>query len=144
MFNSILIVCIGNICRSPIGERIFKQALPEKRISSAGIAALVGYPPDESAILIASENNISLVGHRARQLTRSLCHENDLILVMEKKHIEAICKISPESRGKIMLLGYWLDQLEINDPYQKKIEIFENTFHQIEAATHKWVTALKQ
>ena len=42
MFNSILVVCVGNICRSPTGERLLQQLLPEKEITSAGVGALVG------------------------------------------------------------------------------------------------------
>ncbi|WP_446668297.1 arsenate reductase/protein-tyrosine-phosphatase family protein, partial [Klebsiella pneumoniae] len=47
MFDSILIVCTGNICRSPIAERILRSLLPEKRIDSAGTGALVDHPADQ-------------------------------------------------------------------------------------------------
>ncbi|MFA9231998.1 MAG: protein tyrosine phosphatase, partial [Microgenomates group bacterium] len=46
MFNSILVVCVGNICRSPVGERVLQAALPNLIVSSAGVAALVGNPAD--------------------------------------------------------------------------------------------------
>lgn len=50
MFNSILVVCTGNICRSPIGERYLRSLFPNKRIDSAGTNALVGHAADESAV----------------------------------------------------------------------------------------------
>ncbi|MCP5602776.1 protein tyrosine phosphatase, partial [Klebsiella pneumoniae] len=53
MFNSILVVCTGNICRSPLAERILRKSLPGKKIDSAGTNALVGHPADSSAEHIA-------------------------------------------------------------------------------------------
>ncbi len=49
MFKSILVVCTGNICRSPIGERLLRQHLPDRHIASAGIYGLEGSPADDSA-----------------------------------------------------------------------------------------------
>lgn len=60
MFDSILVVCVGNICRSPTGERLLKRHLPEKEIASAGIGALVGKTADKSAISIAEKHQLSL------------------------------------------------------------------------------------
>ncbi|MCP6623625.1 protein tyrosine phosphatase, partial [Klebsiella pneumoniae] len=77
-----------------------------------------------SAIYISTKHGISLDGHLGRQLTPSLARKYDLILVMEKGHIEQISKIAPEARGKTMLFGHWLDQREIPDPYRKSEEAF--------------------
>ncbi|WP_447877286.1 arsenate reductase/protein-tyrosine-phosphatase family protein [Serratia fonticola] len=144
MFNSILVVCVGNICRSPTGERLLKKYLPTKKVSSAGIGALVGHQADDRASEVSMKHGISVDGHIARQLTSSLCRENDLILVMEQGHIEAVCDICPEVRGKIMLYGHWNDKLEIVDPYKKSIEVFEHVFTQLENATIKWVNVLNR
>ena len=112
MFNKILVVCVGNICRSPTGERVLQQLLPGKEIASAGIAAeksrLLGKPADETAILIAAENGVDVENHQAQQVTPQLCAQYDLILVMEKGHLEALTQISPEARGKTMLFGQWI------------------------------------
>lgn len=56
----------------------------------------------------------------------------DLLLVMDKAHLEQVCKISPEVRGKTMLLGHWLGSREIADPYRKSDEAFELIFELIE------------
>ncbi|TCL07331.1 protein tyrosine phosphatase [Sodalis ligni] len=144
MFSKIIVVCVGNICRSPLGECILQKAFPEKKISSAGIAAMEGLPADDKAIKVADAHNFDIKGHEAKQLTSQMCHDNDLILVMEKKHTLAINQISPESRGKIMLFGHWLNQQDINDPFRKSLENFEHTFNLIETAAQKWVTALKR
>lgn len=143
MFKSILVVCIGNICRSPTGERLLKESLPEIKISSAGLGALVGHSADEYAAEIAGENDISLDGHIAKQLTSKLCREYDLILVMERKHIEAVCNIAPESRGKIMLLDTGLEG-KIFPIHTKSKEAFSFVFKQLNDATREWVRALNR
>lgn len=68
---------------------------------------------------MADINGLSLNGHKARQLTRELCRQYSLILVMERKHIDAVARLVPEVRGKTMLFGHWLGEREIPDPYGK-------------------------
>ncbi|AFR02731.1 protein tyrosine phosphatase [Pectobacterium brasiliense] len=144
MFDSILVVCVGNICRSPTGERLLKQALPEKKIVSAGLGALVGKPADATATEVANQHNLSLEGHQAQQLTSTLCRQFDLILVMEKEHIDGVCRIAPEVRGKTMLFGRWSEQQEIADPYRKSREAFEFVYLQLEQSAQKWAQALSR
>ncbi|WP_156294036.1 protein tyrosine phosphatase [Serratia oryzae] len=143
MFNSILVVCVGNICRSPTGERLLRKLFPEKEISSAGINALVGSSADENAIGVAMENSLSLDGHIAQQLTLELCRRYDLILVMEKKHIESVCNIAPEARGKTMLFGHWDVQKEIPDPYRQNREAFVFVYNILEHSANKWAEVLR-
>ncbi|PRD16786.1 protein tyrosine phosphatase [Pantoea coffeiphila] len=142
MFNSILVVCTGNICRSPIGERLLRNAFPEKKIDSAGTGAMKGLPADPSASRIASNHGLSLDNHTAVQFNSSLAREYDLILVMEKSHLEQVSSIAPESRGKTMLLGHWLDQREIPDPYRKSDEAFESVYKLIDRACQLWACKL--
>ncbi|RRZ94753.1 protein tyrosine phosphatase [Erwinia sp. 198] len=144
MINSILVVCVGNICRSPTGERLLKQALPDKKIASAGLSALVDHPADETAGSVASEHGVSLAGHQARQLTSGMCRDYDLILVMEKRHVDLVNRINPSVRGKTMLFGHWLNQQEIADPYKKSRDAFEAVYGLLEKAAQKWVTALSR
>ncbi|MCX3078634.1 protein tyrosine phosphatase [Klebsiella michiganensis] len=142
MFESILVVCTGNICRSPIGERFLQKAFPNKRIDSAGTGALVGHQADQNAIKIASMHDISLEGHKGQQFTSALGRQYDLILAMEKEHIEQIGRIAPEVRGKTMLFGQWLNCREIPDPYRKSEEAFESVYKLIEQAGLCWVEKL--
>lgn len=142
-FNSILIVCVGNICRSPTAERLLQQALPHKTIASAGIAALTGHAAYATAAEVALQHGVSLEGHSAQQLTRSLCQQHDLILVMEQKHIDAVSRLAPEMRGKTMRYGHWL-QRDIPDPYRQSREAFEFTFALIADATQAWAQRLNK
>ncbi|EPY4320357.1 protein tyrosine phosphatase [Klebsiella quasipneumoniae] len=142
MFDSILVVCTGNICRSPIGERLLQKLLPHKMIDSAGTGALIDHDADDTAIKIASLNELSLEGHKGKQFTSSLARKYELILVMERFHIEQIGKIAPEARGKTMLFGHWLDQKEIPDPYRKSEEAFASVYSLIEQSALQWVKKL--
>lgn len=142
MFERILVVCIGNICRSPTGEALLKQLLPHKAIASAGIHAMVDWPADEQAQKEAAKHGVDLSAHIARQLTPELCHDFDLILVMESPHKDMVARIAPEARGKTMLMGHWLSQKEISDPYRKSDETFALIYRQINEAAHAWAAKL--
>lgn len=142
MFDSILVVCTGNICRSPIGERYLQSLLPHKKITSAGTGALVDHPADKNADKISRMNGLSLDGHSGKQFTASMGRDYELILVMEKKHIEQIGKIAPELRGKTMLFGHWLQQREIPDPYKKSEEAFSLVYQLITQAGNLWAQKL--
>lgn len=142
MFDSILVVCVGNICRSPTGERLLKQLLPTKDIDSAGIGAVVGSSADAVASQVAEAHGVSLDNHVSKQLTRELCRRYSLILVMEKSHIEAVTRLAPEVRGKTMLFGHWLNQKDIPDPYGKSQEAFEFVYRLLADSAHKWANAL--
>ncbi|ELW9442550.1 protein tyrosine phosphatase [Pluralibacter gergoviae] len=142
MFDSILVVCTGNICRSPIGERYLRKNLPTKKIDSAGTGALVDYSADASAEKISLQNNLSLAGHKAKQFTSELARSYDLILVMDKTHIEEIGKLAPEARGKTMLFGHWMNHREIPDPYRKSDEAFASVYQLIKLAGDSWIEKL--
>ncbi len=144
MINSILVVCVGNICRSPTGERLLKKSLPDKKIISAGLSALEGKPADKTASEIALAHGISLDGHIAQQITSSMCQEADLILVMERKQVDQVNQINPAVRGKTMLFGHWLAQQDIADPYRKSREAFEAVYGLLENSAQKWVNALSR
>lgn len=142
MFDNILVVCVGNICRSPTAQYLLASLLPHKTIASAGIGALVGKTADNMASTIAIENGIDLSGHIAQQLTSELCRAFDLILVMEQGHINAVTNIAPEVRGKTMLLSQWLNKEDIPDPYRQSKEAFEHAFLLIDKASHTWAKKL--
>lgn len=142
MFNKILVVCVGNICRSPSGEYLLKHHLPNKHIASAGVGALVGKPADKTAAEVAFEHGISLDGHVAQQLSSELCKDYDLILVMEKGHIEAVTSIAPEARGKTMLFGQWVGQKDIPDPYRQSREAFDFAYELLDESAKAWAKKL--
>ncbi|HDU3877260.1 TPA: protein tyrosine phosphatase [Klebsiella pneumoniae subsp. pneumoniae] len=144
MFNSVLVICTGNICRSPIAERLLQKLMPKKKIASAGVGALIGNSADPSAIAVAEKYHLSLDGHVGKQLSSSMARQYDLILVMEKHHLEQVTHISPESRGKTMLLGHWMGGKEIPDPYRKSDEAFDLVYQLINQECRSWAEKMGQ
>lgn len=142
MFDSILVVCTGNICRSPTAERLLRKKLPEKKVDSAGMRALHGAAADTLACKVALSKGISLASHQGKQFTRELARKYTLILVMEKIHLKQITEKAPEARGKTLLLTHWSNGRDIIDPYHKGIEVFEFVFQLIEQATQDWAEKL--
>lgn len=142
MFNSILVVCVGNICRSPMAEALLKELCGKQgrvvSIASAGISALVGHKADDCAVSLMNEVNIDIQKHRAQQLTNALIAEYDLILVMEHGHIEAINAMAPQSRGRVHLLGKWCENEEIADPYRQSDAHFKAALSAIERGVEAW------
>lgn len=154
MFDRILLVCLGNICRSPTAKFMLQQALPDKHIDSAGITAMVkdgvGHDMDGKAREIAAANGHTFPQHNAQQLTRELINQHDLILVMEHEHRQYIGKRYPEAMAKTMLLGHWLERTsgasqqgkEIPDPYRRSDEVYQHVFELIEKSCNEWKTKL--
>lgn len=145
MFNRILVVCVGNICRSPMGEYLLRQQLthrPEVVIESAGIGALVGKPADKTALEVLKENGIDASGHIARQATESLLASADLILAMEEGHLRKLHSMAPQIRGKTFLLGKWIDNTEVPDPYRQQRPAFEHAYKLIDQASAAWLKYL--
>lgn len=138
MFERILVVCTGNICRSPFGEALLKQLFPEKQISSAGTSALVGHAADETAIRVAAKIGFDLQGHKGRQLDEAICRENDLILYMEAMHQQQIAQIDPAATGKSMPFAKWTEKKDIADPYRQSEEYFARIFAQMQRAANMW------
>ncbi|WP_321351601.1 low molecular weight protein-tyrosine-phosphatase [Halopseudomonas oceani] len=144
MIKKILVVCVGNICRSPTAEALLQRKLASKGIavSSAGLGALVGKPVDSSAAQVMAAAGLALPDHQARQLTPAMLHEADLILAMESRHLQKIHSLAPEARGKALLLGKWLDNAEVPDPYRQQLPAFEHVFKIMDKATDAWLRYL--
>jgi protein-tyrosine phosphatase len=142
IWRKILVVCVGNICRSPAGERLLAQLKPELQVTSAGIGALVGHDADAVMTGVAAKDGVSLDGHKARQFTLDLGRDADLILVMEPGHKAEIIRSAPQLSGKIMLFDQWTGARGIEDPYRRPPEIHAVVFRQIEAAAKAWAAKL--
>lgn len=140
--QNILIVCTGNICRSPMAEGLMAATLPWARVTSAGTAALVGQPAEPMACMLMQERGERIDGHRARQIDSELCGASDLILVMENAHRLELRQRFPLAHGKVFrLLGTSGDVL---DPYHRGIDAFRSALAQIEGGVKHWVERISQ
>jgi protein-tyrosine phosphatase len=113
----ILVVCSGNICRSPIAEGLLRRALERRvgddapRVSSAGSIAADGGPATPSAVEAARELGIDIAGHRARRLSASLA-DADLIVCMAAEHRDAIAALAPSAADRTFTLKELVRLLE--------------------------------
>ena len=144
MFKKILIVFIGNICRSPTAENLLREALDRSdiEVSSAGLCALENHPIEPTARIVLEEHGHLSKEHKANQLTPAAISKSDLILVMEQQHIGGVLKIAPEARGKVFLLGKWQNNREIRDPYRQGKPAFVHAYTLIEEAVNAWTKRL--
>ena len=140
--QNILVLCIGNICRSPIAEALLRQQFPDKTISSAGLGALVGYPADRLSIEVSAEQGVDLSAHRARQLSSWMCQAADMILVMEQRHKVEVEQLHPLVRGKVFRLGE-LGKFDIEDPHRKPREAFDTAYAHIARGVADWVPRIR-
>jgi protein-tyrosine phosphatase len=140
VFNRILIVCVGNICRSPIAEVVLRDKLMNRFtvVESAGLAALAGDPIDPLAESVLAEHGLTGKSHVARQVNQLLIEAADLVLAMEKQHVEVIHAFAPSALGKTFLLGRWLGNVEIPDPYRQPRAAFEEVYQLIDRTASKW------
>lgn len=143
MFGPVLVVCVGNICRSPLGERALKALLPGLEVGSAGLAALVGHAADETAARVAAERGLSLEGHVARQLTAELGAAHGLILAMEPGHRAEIMRRFPQLSGRTLLFDQWSGGRGIADPYRRPEAFHRETRDLILGSAGTWAKRLK-
>jgi protein-tyrosine-phosphatase len=121
--KSVLFVCSANQLRSPLAEVLFKELVRRKgesaawQIASAGVWALEGSPAAVSAIGAAAARGLNLSTHVARRVTRELIEQSDLVLVMEREHLEAIHEEWPALDGRVHLLSRMASEAgEVEDP----------------------------
>ena len=136
-FENILVVCVGNICRSPMAEALLKQRFPEKNIDSAGVGALVGHGADPAAIQIMQEQNIDISDHIAKQIDEDLAVKYDLIFTMSDSQNKWIEERWPFCRGKTFKLGHWSDK-DIADPYKHEMSAFITAYQDIVSGIDEW------
>ena len=143
----ILIVCQGNIIRSPFAARLVAQALHSQgRVSvmSAGLSAVAGRPPHPTAAEIALTRSVDLSGHAASPLGAELVQSADVIFVMDLRQLLAMHERFPEARRRTFLLTSLAfdTPLEIADPVDGDASRFQVCFDHISTAVRPIVNTL--
>ncbi|HTP62873.1 MAG TPA: low molecular weight protein-tyrosine-phosphatase [Burkholderiales bacterium] len=147
----VLMVCTGNICRSPTAEGVFRIFAEKEKLSvtvdSAGTHDYhAGEPPDRRATAHARKRGYDISGLRARQVTLGDFMEFDLLLAMDRGHLQILRRMSPqEHRHKLRLFLEFagLKDADVPDPYYGGAEGFEQVLDMVEAASRGLATHVR-
>ena len=144
----ILMVCLGNICRSPLAEGIMKHKLAERGLAWEVDSAGTGYwhageLPDQRSIQTARRHGIDITDQRARQLKASDFSQFDHILVMDQSNRRNALQLTrkPEQEQKVQLImdyGNPGSELEVPDPYYDD-DGFEQVFDMLDKACDAFI-----
>jgi protein-tyrosine phosphatase len=132
----ILMVCLGNICRSPLAEGILKSKLPENFIvDSAGTIDMhQGQKPDFRSIAVAEKHGIDISQQRSRPITTQDLERYDLIFCMDDNNLEDVRKMTKNKQQKEKIQLILPLQKNVPDPYYGDISDFENVFNLLDSA----------
>ncbi|MGA2266029.1 MAG: L-threonylcarbamoyladenylate synthase [Phycisphaerae bacterium] len=146
MRRTILFVCTGNTCRSPLAVALSRKMLAERlgttpgklpeagwEILSAGVWAADDLPASPVAIQAAGELGADLTGHRSRKLTKDLIDQADMVFCMSNEHVAAVVELLPTSAGKVRRLS---PREDISDPAGGPAEVYRRTAKKIQQALH--------
>lgn len=144
MPERVLVVCVGNVCRSPMAQFVLRSRLGEAAvlIESAGLGAVPGRPIHPLAEAMLAEHGLSGKSHVARQITPRMVERAGLVLVMERAHLAAVHSLSPQASGKTFLLGQWHERVEIPDPYGQPRCVFRDVYWMIDKVAGSWCERL--
>ncbi|MGO2340639.1 MAG: low molecular weight protein-tyrosine-phosphatase [Psychrobacter sp.] len=135
--DNILVVCVGNICRSPIAAAIMSEQYPNKHIDSAGVSAVIGHSADPKAVELMATHHTDINKHIAKQINQEMTIAADLILTMSTNETKWIESQWPHCRGKVFKIGHWLDK-DIEDPYGHDVSAFETARKNIISSLELW------
>jgi glycine hydroxymethyltransferase len=150
--KTILFVCTGNVCRSPMAEGLFRHTMRGRndfRVCSAGLSAAEGLPPSDHAIHAMRELGIDIARQTSRQLTAKMVQEADYIFGMSHSHVDTIIALYPQAAEKTFLLREFDDTLgnfenDISDPIGQSFDVYINTRDQIEQGIASMLRYLEQ
>lgn len=160
--KSVLFVCTGNTCRSPMAAALLKhyaqQAGMEVRVASAGLGAFTGDSASEHAQAAMAELGLDLTDHRSRKFHPALAEEFDLILVMTENHRRHLLQTAPELGPKVFLLGEYSRMVrsgeelteqeakvyEIADPFGQSLDVYRKVRDDIARAVQGIVKAWQE
>jgi len=143
--RSVLVVCYGNICRSPYLEAVLKRAMPGIRVTSAGFAG-PGRAAPPVALAVSAQRGLNLSAFRSRQLVPAIVRDADLIVVMDAYQARSVERYFGVPRKRIVIAGD-LDPVSaasraIVDPWEQPTAVFVSAFDRLDRCAAMLVSLL--
>jgi glycine hydroxymethyltransferase len=150
--KTILFVCTGNVCRSPMAEGLLRRAMAGRngfRVLSAGVGAQEGQPPSAHAVGVMRELGIDVASTRSRMLTPELVDDAAYIFGMTRGHVDSITMLYPQAAEKTFLVREFDETLEpyekdIPDPIGGSYELYRQCRDQIEQSIPSLMSFIDQ
>jgi RpiB/LacA/LacB family sugar-phosphate isomerase len=150
--KTILFICTGNVCRSPMAEGLFRHAVKgsgKYRVLSAGVGAVDGQPPSPHAVRALKDLGIDISRQRSQMLTAELVQQSDYIFGMTHGHVDAVNLLFPQAAEKTFLLREFDETLDvfekdISDPIGGSYEVYLNCRDQIEQGIASMLNFIEQ
>lgn len=141
----VLVVCHGNLCRSPYAAARLARRAPALEVRSGGLGAGGGDPADATARRVAAARGLSLEAHRTEVLDAEQVEWAELILAMEGRHVAAIARRWPGAEARTRVLGHFLPAppYQIADPWGRPEACFHETFERIDRALERLLDLLE-
>jgi len=144
----ILMVCLGNICRSPLAEGIVRHLISDAgldwEVASAGTGNWhVGHPADHRGIAVAKNYGYDISKQRAQQFNEQMFDDYDHILVMDKNNLRDVVKLASNEQQRKKVRLFLTDDMEVTDPYFDD-QLFDPVFLTVEKRAKKLIEELKK
>ena len=145
--RKILVVCQGNICRSPYLQAVLQRALPDLIVTSAGFAGSDRAVP-QIAVALGVKRGVDLSRHRSRPLTKSKVGNADLVIVMDTDQARQLARLYPIDRARIVIAGDFDPRFGasrgITDPWNRSRDVFEASFDRLDRCAATLVSILQK
>lgn len=148
---SVLFVCTGNTCRSPLAVAAFVAELGEDRVhvevSSAGTSAWEGEPASDGSVAVALANGFDLRDHRSRRASAALLESSDIVFVMEPSHRRNL-EAAGAPMERVHVLSEWPPpgepDLPVSDPFGGSAEAYEECWRRIRHHMKRIVPSIRR
>jgi protein-tyrosine phosphatase len=145
--RKILVVCHGNICRSPYLQAVLQRALPDLAVMSAGFVGSDRAVP-EISVTLSAKRGLDLSRYRSRPLTQSIVSNADLVIVMDSDQARQLARMFPINRARVVIAGDLDPRFDasraITDPWNRTKDVFEMSFDRLDRCATTLVSVLQR